>query len=262
MTSESCESIRGRLLDLLAGDIGGEEEDWLQSHLAECTPCARELQALRSTLAALPDAEEATPPPEVKERILAYAREAPAVAHAERSIQGGHRWQWLAVAGIVAALFAGLAIGVALQPEIDSTPAAPDFVALDVMTGETRTLSDYRGQVVLLNIWATWCGPCEVEMPSMERLHRELGSEGLRVIAVSVDETGPEQVSEWVREHGLTFEVLQDRSRRIEWQFQTTGVPETIVIDREGNIVARQIGPALWDSPAQTARFRKLLGIE
>ncbi|MCH7717081.1 MAG: redoxin domain-containing protein [Gemmatimonadetes bacterium] len=260
MTSESCESIRGRLLDLLAGEIDGEEEDWLRSHLAECTPCARELQTLQRTLAALPDAAEATPPPEVKERILAYAREAPAVAHAERSIRSGRRWQWLAVAGIVAALFAGLAIGVALQPEVD--PTAPDFVALDVITGETRTLSDYRGQVVLLNIWATWCGPCEVEMPSMERLHRRLGSEGLRVVAVSVDETGPEQVSEWVREHGLTFEVLQDRSRRIEWQFQTTGVPETIVIDRDGNIVARQIGPALWDGPAQTARFRKLLGIE
>ena len=262
MTSESCESIRGRLPDLLAGEIGGEEEDWLRSHLAECTPCARELQTLQRTLAALPDAAEVTPPPEVKERILAYARGAPTVADAERSIRSGHRWQWLAVAGIVAALFAGLAIGVALQPEVQPTAAAPDFVALDVMTGEARTLSDYRGQVVLLNIWATWCGPCEVEMPSMERLHRRLGSEGLRVVAVSVDETGPEQVSEWVREHGLTFEVLQDRSRRIEWQFQTTGVPETIVIDRDGNIVARQIGPALWDGPVQIARFRKLLGIE
>ena len=262
MTSEGCESIRGRLLDLLAGGIGGEEEDWLRSHLAECTPCARELQALQTTLAALPEAAEAAPPPKVKERILAYAREAPTVAHTEQSIRSGHRGQWLAVAGIVAALLTGLGIGVALQPEVDPTAAAPDFVASDVTTGETRTLSDYRGQVVLLNIWATWCGPCEVEMPSMERLHRQLGSEGLRVVAVSVDETGPEHVSNWVREHGLTFDVLQDRSRRIEWQFQTTGVPETIVIDREGNIVERQIGPALWDGPTQTARFRKLLGIE
>ena len=99
-------------------------------------------------------------------------------------------------------------------------------------------------------------------MPSMERLHRQLGPEGLRVVAVSVDETGPEHVSNWVREHGLTFDVLQDRSRRIEWQFQTTGVPETIVIDRDGNIVERQIGPALWDSPTEIARFRELLGIE
>ncbi len=262
MTSESCESIRGRLLGLLAGEIGGEEEAWLRSHLAECTPCAHELQTLQGTLTALPDAAEATPPPGVKKRILAYAREAPAVAHAERSIRSGDRWQWLAVAGIVAALLAGLGIGVALQPEVDPTGAAPDFVASNVMTGETRTLSDYSGQVVLLNIWATWCGPCEVEMPSMERLHRQLGPEGLRVVAVSVDETGPEHVSKWVREHGLTFEVLQDRSRRIEWQFQTTGVPETIVIDRDGNIIERQIGPALWDSPTEIARFRELLGIE
>ncbi len=262
MTSEACESIRGRLLDLLAGEIGGEEEDWLRSHLAECTPCARELQALQTTLAALPEAAEAAPPPGVKERILAYAREAPTVAHPEQSIRSGDRWQWLAVAGIVAALLTGLGIGVALQPEVDPTAAAPDFVASDVMTGETRTLSDYRGEVVLLNIWATWCGPCAIEMPSMERLHQQLGPAGLRVVAVSVDETGPEHVSNWVREHGLTFDVLQDRSRRIEWQFQTTGVPETIVIDREGNIVERQIGPALWDGPTQIARFRKLLGIE
>ena len=87
-------------------------------------------------------------------------------------------------------------------------------------------------------------------MPAMERVHRRLGSEGLRVVAVSVDETGPEQVSEWVREHGLTFEVLQDRSRRIEWQFQTTGVPETIVIDRDGKICARQVGPGCGDLAA------------
>ena len=166
------------------------------------------------------------------------------------------------MAGIVAALLTGLAIGVALQPEVDPTGAAPDFVASDVMTGEIRTLSDYSGQVVLLNIWATWCGPCAVEMPSMERLHQQLGPAGLRVVAVSVDETGPEHVSSWVRAHGLTFDVLQDRSRRIEWQFQTTGVPETILIDREGNIVDRQIGPTLWDGPTQMARLRKLLGIE
>ena len=261
MTSESCESIRGRLLGLLAGEIGGEEEDWLRSHLAECTPCARELQTLQTTLAALPEAAKTTPPREVRERILAYAREAPGVAHAGQSVRS-QRWQWVAVAGIVAALLTGLGIGVALQPEVDPTAPAPTFVASDVMTGETRTLADYRGEVVLLNIWATWCGPCAVEMPSMERLHRQLGREGLRVVAVSVDETGPEHVSNWVREHGLTFDVLQDRSRRIEWQFQTTGVPETIVIDRDGNIVERQIGPTLWDSPTQIARFRELLGTE
>ena len=117
------------------------------------------------------------------------------------------------------------------------------------------------GCMATVYIWATWCRPCEVEVPSMERLHRQLGSEGLRVVAVSVDETGPEHVSEWVREHGITFEVLQDRSRRIEWQFGTTGVPETIVLDRDGKIVDRHIGPTLWDGPAQTARFRELLGL-
>ena len=266
MTSESCESIRGRLLDLLAGEIGGkEEEEWLRSHLAECTPCAHELEALKSTIGALPAAAEATPPPQVKERIHAYARDASIGAHRQQSIRSGHRSQWLAVAGIVAALVAGLVIGVRLQPDVDPTAsgaAAPDFVASNVMTGEIRTLSDYRGQVVLLNIWATWCVPCEVEMPSMERLHRELGPEGLRVVAVSVDETGSDNVRNWVREHGLTFDVLQDRSRRIEWQFRTAGVPETIVIDRDGRIVERQIGPTVWDGPAQTARFRELLGID
>ena len=228
MTSESCELIRVRLLDLLAGESGGkEEEEWLRSHLAECTPCAHELEALKSTLGALPAAAEATPPPEIKERIHAYARDASIGALRKQSVRGGDRSQWLAVAGIVAALIAGLVIGVRLQPNVDPTASgavAPDFVASDVMTGEIRTLSDYSGQVVLLNIWATWCVPCEVEMPSMERLHRQLGPEGLRVVAVSVDETGSEHVSDWVRKHGLTFDVLQDRSRRIEWQFGTTGV--------------------------------------
>jgi thiol-disulfide isomerase/thioredoxin len=114
--------------------------------------------------------------------------------------------------------------------------------------------------VVLLNIWATWCAPCEQEMPSLQRLQEELGPQGLRIAAVSIDQGSPESVRKWIDERRLTFPVLHDRSGRIQQIFQTTGVPESFVLDRDGTIVKKVIGAAEWDHPAQKALFRRLLG--
>ncbi len=97
-------------------------------------------------------------------------------------------------------------------------------------------------------------------MPSIQRLHEELGPDGLSVVAISVDESGPERVRAWVEERNLTFEVLHDRSGRIERVYQTTGVPETFVIDREGVIVKKIIGATEWDHPTQMNLLRRLLG--
>jgi peroxiredoxin len=172
------------------------------------------------------------------------------------------RKQWIIVAVVIALLTAGAVMGLKLAPEIfpvEVGSRAPDFTATDLATDSAVRLADYRGQVILLNIWATWCAPCRVEMPSIERLHRELGPEGLRVLAVSIDEAGPEVVKDFRRELGLTFTIVHDPTRAVERVYQTTGVPETFVINRDGRIVKKVIGAAEWDSPVNRDLIRRLL---
>ena len=176
-----------------------------------------------------------------------------------------NRGQWIAVGGILTLLSAAIGAGMALSPDIRPVgpgTKAPNFSAADLVTGDTVQLSDYKGEVVLLNIWATWCGPCEVEMPAIQRLHEALAPSGLKIVAVSVDETTPSTVRKWVEERGLTFDVLHNRSGHLERLYQTTGLPETFVIDREGVIVKKDIGARKWDSAAQSAILRRLLGID
>lgn len=127
------------------------------------------------------------------------------------------------------------------------------------MIGTSEAATKQKAYRALLNIWATWCLPCEEEMPSMERLNQELGPEGLRIVAVSIDQESTHKVHRWAEEHGLTFTVLHDRSGEIEQAYQTTGVPESFVIDRHGRLLKRVIGPRDWDSPQQTALFHRLL---
>jgi peroxiredoxin len=175
------------------------------------------------------------------------------------------RGQWIAV-GVVLGVI-GFAIGAALllTPEItriEPGARAPAYTVFGVTTPDTVDIRDFRGEVVLLNVWATWCGPCEQEMPSMERLYQEMGPQGLRVVAVSVDQADPETVGAWVQERDLSFTVLHDPSGRIQQVYQTTGVPESFVVDREGVIVKKIIGATEWDHPAQKALFRRLLASE
>jgi peroxiredoxin len=114
--------------------------------------------------------------------------------------------------------------------------------------------------VVLLNIWATWCDPCRVEMPSIERLHERLGPKGLKVVAVSIDDPGADgAIRDFARQLGLTFEILHDTSGAIKQAYQTTGVPETFVIGRDGVIRKKVIAARDWSSPANVALVSELL---
>lgn len=139
---------------------------------------------------------------------------------------------------------------------------APEFVAT-TLTGEDVSLDAFRGQVVLLNIWATWCGPCIWEMPALERLHQEMAGDGLAVVAVSVDRAagslGGGDVQAFVREHDLTFTVLHDPSGKIERQYEVAGLPTTYLIDRQGRVREKVLGPAKWDEPPYAPRIRRLL---
>lgn len=176
------------------------------------------------------------------------------------------RQQWSvvgAVIGILAiALFAATRLlGDELFP-VTVGSDAPSFSAVTLEpTPREKTLADYRGKVVLLNVWATWCGPCRVEMPSIEKLHREFGPQGLQVVAISVDDAGTEEhIREFVKELGLTFEILHDPSQTTKARYQIAGYPETFVIGRDGTIRKKLIGAADWSSEANRALIRELLG--
>ncbi len=172
------------------------------------------------------------------------------------------RRQWIVVGVIVAILALGGFLGLKLSPEIfpvEVGSAAPSFQATDLATGQPAGLAQYKGQVVLLNIWATWCEPCKVEMPSMEQLEKELGPSGLKIVAVSVDEGSADAVRQFARDYGLTFRILHDPSGRIQRTYQTTGIPESFVINREGRIVKKVIGASDWDATVNQDLVRRLL---
>ncbi|MGH7701447.1 MAG: TlpA disulfide reductase family protein [Gemmatimonadales bacterium] len=172
------------------------------------------------------------------------------------------RGQWVAAGGIALALVAGLALAARLRPHlvlVEPGSAAPAFTARNIATDSTVTLETYRGQVVLLNVWATWCPPCRVEMPSMQRLHDRFAGTDFRVVAVSVDTDDEQVVESFVRDMGLTFDVLHDRTAEIQRIYQTAGVPESFVIDRNGIIVKKEIGARRWDSPVSETLIQRLL---
>jgi len=178
--------------------------------------------------------------------------------------------QWGFVVGVVVVLAALLGAGWLVRDRflpVEVGTRAPNFQARD-MQGRPVALQDLRGQVVLLNIWATWCGPCLDEMPSMERLHQQLGPQGLRIVAVSVDAPQGQlgslgrrggDVAAFARELGLTFTIWHDPSARIGRTYRTTGVPESFVIDRNGIIQKKVIGATEWDTGANPELLRRLL---
>ncbi|MGH7613752.1 MAG: TlpA disulfide reductase family protein [Gemmatimonadales bacterium] len=173
-----------------------------------------------------------------------------------------NRGQWAVVAGIAAVLVFALVLVTALRPQLHPLGVgdrAPRFTAVRLPGGQPTSLVDYRGQVILLNVWATWCHPCRVEMPSMELLWRKFRSTDFRVVAVSIDQDDSTVVNAFVRELSLTFDILHNQPGDIQRIYQTTGVPESFVIDRQGMIVKKVIGAAEWDAPVNETLIRRLL---
>ncbi|HEV7705570.1 MAG TPA: TlpA disulfide reductase family protein [Gemmatimonadaceae bacterium] len=175
------------------------------------------------------------------------------------------RQQWSLVGGIVAvlaiALFAASRLlGDQLYP-VSVGSIAPAFAAKTVDAAPvTKTLADYKGRVVLLNIWGTFCLPCRDEMPAIEKLHQAMASQGLEVVAVSMDDPGFEdKIRAFVKEFGLTFQILYDPSGKITNDYQTTGVPETFIIARDGVIRKKVIGASDWNSATNRALIAQLL---
>jgi peroxiredoxin len=139
---------------------------------------------------------------------------------------------------------------------------APDFHAASLVPGDTatHTLAEYRDQVVLLNLWATWCGPCVIEMPSIQRLYDRYRERGLRVVGVAVDDPPfADRVRAFVAEHQLTFDILHEGSGTIERSYRSRGLPATYIIGRDGRIRVIRQGATDWDTPAHRAVIEQLL---
>jgi peroxiredoxin len=135
---------------------------------------------------------------------------------------------------------------------------APDF-ALPSLDGKMVSLSDYKGHVVLVNIWATWCPPCVDEMPSMENLYKEFKDENFEILAVSIDALGANAVRPFMKKYNLSFPALLDPEATIKTLYQTTGVPESFIVNKEGILVEKVIGPRNWAAPEVVRYFRDLI---
>lgn len=166
---------------------------------------------------------------------------------------------WASV--LTACLLAGaLLVASSAQAEPESTPA-PDFT-LKTPDGQTRSLDDYRGQYLLINFWATWCGPCKMEMPSLEALYRRFGSQNLTVLGISNDPFGARVVEPFMKAHNLSFPVLLDPKQEISKRFGVNSLPTTFLVDPEGHIIGVLSGAEDWSKPETIAYFSDLLEIQ
>jgi thiol-disulfide isomerase/thioredoxin len=136
----------------------------------------------------------------------------------------------------------------AFKPATEARPAPA--ISFADGAGKSLTLADFRGKVVVLNLWATWCTPCIAEMPMLDRLQQELGDEGVVVLALSIDRGGSKAVTDFYERTGVrNLGVYVDPSMRVTTDLGAPGLPTTLLIDPEGTELGRVIGPMEWDSP-------------
>jgi peroxiredoxin len=167
---------------------------------------------------------------------------------------------------LVAAAALALAAGawVVVRPPADPPlrvgSEAPGFVLRDLDESEVA-LESFTGHVLFVNFWATWCPPCRDEAPGLERLYRKFKGEGFELLAVTIDTPDERaKVVSFRDEFGLSFPVLLDPDREVYGAFQATGVPETFLVDQNGHIRERFVGPRDWTEPRYESMVRRLLG--
>jgi thiol-disulfide isomerase/thioredoxin len=137
-------------------------------------------------------------------------------------------------------------------------PSEPPGFVLEDTSGKTTSLNDFRGNVVLLNFWATWCKPCKEEMPALENLHSRLGGKGLAVVAIA-DYEPKEKVLKFLKRFPYTFKILFDEKGKTSEAYKAFLLPTTFVIDKEGMAVGKAIGPRQWDGGKSIMFFEELL---
>ena len=178
------------------------------------------------------------------------------------TIRRSSPWPGLALAlGLL--LTTVLSAALAQAPPAFSVHPAPrplPEIAFESDEGEAMSLADFRGSVVLLNVWATWCAPCRREMPTLDRLQATLGGPDFQVVALSIDRKGLPAVQEFYAELGLeTLPIYVDETGAAQRALNVLGLPTTLLLDRDGNEIGRLLGPAEWDSPEMVAFLRDYL---
>ena len=140
--------------------------------------------------------------------------------------------------------------------KVDST-AEPIPFKLKDLNGKMVGLSDYRGKIVFLNFWTTWCPTCRVEMPSMEKLHQKFKDQAFAMVTINLQES-VSQVNSFFKEYKLTFTALLDSDGEVGIRFRINAIPTTYILDKEGRIIAKAIGPREWDSKKSIVLFEHL----
>ena len=167
----------------------------------------------------------------------------------------------LAGAAILAVVFGIVWMQSAKYELLAVGKTAPDFALTD-LNDKPQRLLDFRGKVVFLNFWATWCKPCREEMPSMEVLHKSFEKDGLVILAVSIDRvTTTKDIPPFIKGMNLTFPVLIDSWGKTDKPYKRIGVPETFIIDRQGVIREIVIGPRDWTRLDSLQVLTKLLNV-
>jgi peroxiredoxin len=143
--------------------------------------------------------------------------------------------------------------------QFDEKLKAPNFIIQD-LNGRTVSLEDYRGKIVFLNFWATWCPPCLLEMPSMEKLHIQFKNEDFVILAIDLQED-PEQVRSFKERFQLNFPILLDSDASVAAAYGIMSIPTTYLVDRDGYLVGGALGPRDWASNDAVALIRQLMDI-
>lgn len=157
-------------------------------------------------------------------------------------------WVWVVVLTLVSPSFAGE----------DQPVDAPKF-SIPSLDGHELSLNDYRGKYLLVNFWATWCGPCKMEMPSLESLHQKYKKQNFAIIAVSNDIFGAQVVEPYIQAEHYTFPVGLDPKLRVSNQFGVTSLPTTFLINPQGKIIGVLNGAENWVDPKTLLYFDQLL---
>lgn len=148
----------------------------------------------------------------------------------------------------------------AAESRVDIGAPVPAYAAVS-LAGDSVSLADKRGKVVLLNVWATWCHPCRDEIPELQALHERYGARGLELVGVSVDtESADDAIRAFMRDFRMTYPVWRDPSERVSAQFHIVGVPATFLIDREGVLRWRKTGPIQPGDASLSSAIEQALG--
>jgi len=146
---------------------------------------------------------------------------------------------------------------IGIQP-IKGNRMAPNF-RLEGLNGKKVELKNFKGKVIFLNFWATWCSPCKEEMPSMEVLYKQFKEKDFVLLGISVDYEGAKLVKEYIEKNGYTFPVLIDSKSKILDLYGIRGIPTTILIDKKGRMLGKAIGPRNWNSPEVMSLLNQLI---